>query len=261
MARHWKIAIVCVAILAVVGLVTLPGLLRSVLRLRRASVTEEQARIELNQPAMATPTDALVQAQFFWASATSPTMLEASQVALPLSADPVQRAKQLIVALITQVPNPTQRTLPADCELLQFYLLPDGTAIADFSEALSMETPSGILSEQMTVDSLVRTLAENVSAVHQLKILIRGQEQDTLAGHIDLTGYFPVVPSTPPAPPASQSVSQPSNSAPPSAPSQPASGMSATVSPTQTALPSQPPQKTPAVGLPAPSPAGSSVGR
>jgi hypothetical protein len=152
-------------------------------------------------------------------------VLEATQVSLPLSADPVQRAKQLIVALITQVPSPAQRTLPADCELLQFYLLPDGTAIADFSEALTMETPSGILSEQMTVDSLVRTLAENVSAIHQLKIIIRGQETDTLAGHIDLTGYFSVVPSAPsytsPSQPSAQPVSQLPTAATPAAASIP----------------------------------------
>jgi hypothetical protein len=207
MARHWKIAIAAVALLAVIGIAMVPGLLQTVLRLRRGGVTEEQARVELNQPTISTPTDARVQAQIFWASASSPTTLEASQVSLPLSADPAQRAKQLIVALITQAPSPAQRTLPADCELLQFYLLPEGTAIADFSEALSMETPSGILSEQMAVDSIVRTLAENVSAVHQLKILIRGQETDTLAGHIDLTGYFPVVPSAPPAPATAAPVS------------------------------------------------------
>jgi hypothetical protein len=205
MARHWKIAIACLSVLAIIGLATLPTLLRGVLRLRRGTVTEEQARLELTQPAISTPTDARVQAQLFWASSSAPGTLEPSQIELALSADPVQRAKQLIIALITQAPTPTQRTLPADCELLQFYLLPDGTAIADFSDALTMETPSGILSEQMTVDSLVRTLAENVSAIHQLKIIIRGQETETLAGHLDLTGYFPVVPSAPPAQPVSQS--------------------------------------------------------
>ena len=104
----------------------------------------------------------------------------------------MQRSKQLIAALITQAPTPAQSTLPADATLLQFYLLPDGTAIADFSDALGTETPSGILSEQMAVDSIVRTLGAGVIQVHQLKILIHGQETETLAGHLDLTGFFPV---------------------------------------------------------------------
>jgi len=192
MAHHWKFAIGFIALLALIGLATLPALFRNVVRLQRASVTEEQARRELIQPSISTPNDTREKVQLFWASAMSPTALESIQVELPLATDPVLRSKQLIVALITQAPSPAQRTLPADAELLQFYLLPDGTAIADFSEALGTKTPSGILSEQMAVDSLVRTLAENVSAVHLLKILIRGQEVDTLAGHLDLTGFFPV---------------------------------------------------------------------
>ena len=216
MARHWKIAVACLAVLAIVGLATLPALLRSVLRLRRGNITEEQARRELNQPAISTASDTRVQARLFWASATSQGTLEATQLEMPLSADSVLRARQLIAALIAQVPTPSQRTLPADCELLDFYLLPDGTAIADFSDALSTETPSGILSEQMTVDSVVRTLAENVPAVHQLKILIRGQEQETLAGHIDLSGYFPVIPAQSSDPQASQT-----NGTPPTAAYQP----------------------------------------
>jgi len=46
----------------------------------------------------------------------------------------------------------------ADAVLLAFYLLPDGTGIADFSEALATSVPSGIASEQMAVDSIARTL-------------------------------------------------------------------------------------------------------
>ena len=82
------------------------------------------------------------------------------------------------------------RTLPPDAALLAFYLLPDGTAVADFSETLATSTPSGILSEQLAVDSITRTLEANVPQVKRLKILIHGQEVDTLAGHVDLTQLF-----------------------------------------------------------------------
>jgi Sporulation and spore germination len=190
MARHWKIAIAILGALVVLGALTFPGLLRSVLRLRQPAVSEEQARRAVTQPPISTPSDVLEKAQLYWISTSVPTTLEPTEVELPLSADPVQRAKQLINALITRVPSPAQRTLPADTELIEFYLLPDGTAVADFSEALSRQMPSGILSEQMAVDSIVRTLGANMSAVRRLKILIRGQQVDTLAGHLDLTGFF-----------------------------------------------------------------------
>jgi type II secretory pathway pseudopilin PulG len=193
MARHWKIAIAVLGVLALVGLVSFPSLLRNVLRLRRAQSTEQQARREIEQQRISTPTDTREKAQIFWASESSPGTLEAHQVDLALSKEPAERAKQVITVLIEQVPNPAERTLPADTELLELYILQDGTAIADFSEALAAQTPSGILSEQMAVDSIVRTLAANVSSISRLKILVHGQESDTLAGHLDLNGFFPVM--------------------------------------------------------------------
>jgi spore germination protein GerM len=199
MARRWKIAVAVLVLSVVAGLLSFPALLRNVLRLRRAAATEEQSRREIVQPALTTPTDAPVSARLFWASDTQPATLEPSEVQLSLSTEPVQRARQLIAALIARAPSPAQRTLPADTVLLQFYLLPDGTAIADFSEALAGAMPSGILSEQMAVDSIVRTLETNITAARRLKILIRGQEAETLAGHVDLTGFFPLTSPEPPA--------------------------------------------------------------
>jgi hypothetical protein len=96
------------------------------------------------------------------------------------------------------------RTLPPDALLLAFYLLPDGTAIADFSEALATSIPSGIVSEQLAVNSITRTLEANVPQVQRLKILIHGQEVETLAGHLDLAEVFVVStkPTQPPVKPA-----------------------------------------------------------
>jgi hypothetical protein len=193
MPRLWKIAIALLAVLAFAALLTFPSLLRSVLGLRRADRTEEQARRAIVPP-ISTPTDTREKAQLFWLSPTSPDTLEPTAVELDLSADVEKRAKQLITALIESPPSQTQRTLPADAVLLQFYLMSDGTGIADFSETLETETPSGILNEEMAVDSIVRTLGANLSNVYRLRILIRGQEADTLAGHLDLSGFFTVTP-------------------------------------------------------------------
>jgi hypothetical protein len=211
MARYWKIAIALLGMSVLASLLTFPAILRTVFRLQSAAATEEQARREIVQPQLSTPTDTREQARLFWASATEPAALEPSEIELSLSANPVQRAKQLIAALIAEAPGPAQRTLPAETVLLQFYLLPDGTAIADFSEALASATPSGILSEQMAVDSITSTLEANISGVRRLKILIRGQEAETLAGHLDLTGFFSVgspqpaeEPTTPAVPPGAR---------------------------------------------------------
>ncbi|HJY87220.1 MAG TPA: GerMN domain-containing protein [Candidatus Acidoferrales bacterium] len=199
MSRRLGIALALLAVAVLVGAFLLPDLWHRVRNLSRKGPTEEQARREITQLPIATPSDVKVKARLFWASTTSPGTLEAVELELRLSADPVQRSKQLIHALIAEPPEDERRTLPEDVTLLEFYLLPDGSAVADFSDTLSTETPSGILSEQTAVDSLARTLGANVDAIRRLKILIHGQDTDTLAGHLDLTGFFAVRPEGAPA--------------------------------------------------------------
>ena len=149
---------------------------------------DEQARQAVLAPPISTPTDQQVTATIFWAAGAN--KIAPVQVQLPLSADPTQRARQVLQELIANPPTSGQRTLPADTELLGFYILQDGTAVADFSDAIASEMPSGILSEQEAVDSIAQTLASNVPSLRRLKILIHGQEAETLAGHVDLTGFF-----------------------------------------------------------------------
>ena len=122
---------------------------------------------------------------------------------LPLSSDPALRAKQILNTLLAGPVDSEARTLPPDAALLAFYILPDGTGIADFSEAMATSIPSGIQSEQRAVDSIARTLEADVPQVMRLKILIHGQEVDTLAGHIDLTQTFRVNTKVTVVPPSS----------------------------------------------------------
>jgi hypothetical protein len=191
-SRGLKTTIVILAALVVLGLITLPGLRQAIQRMNRTPRTEEQARREVMQVPVSTPTDVKVQAQMYWLSSSAPSSLEATSIEIPLSADPVERSKQLLNALITLAPAPERRTLPADTTLLAFYIQADGTGIADFSDALTVGMPSGILSEQLAVDSVTQTLGANMTGIQKLKILIHGQQAETLAGHLDLFGLFPV---------------------------------------------------------------------
>jgi hypothetical protein len=207
LSKGLKTTILILSAMVVVGLVALPGLRQAIQRLQNPPKTEEQSRREVMEEPISTPTDVQVQAQMYWLSTTSPNTLEATAIQLPLSADPAERAKQLLNALILRAPSQEKRTLPPQASLLAFYLQPDGTAIADFSDELSSGMPSGILSEQLAEQSIVQTLGANVSGIKQLKILVHGQEAEALAGHLDLYGFFPVVgaaaDASPPAAPAS----------------------------------------------------------
>jgi hypothetical protein len=226
--RNWKIFIAILAAGVLIGLISLRGLHRRMARLAQTEVTDEEARHEVLAPTVSTPTDVPVKASIFWAG--GPDGVAPVEIELPLSADPLQRSRQLLHALIADPPTPDERTIPADTELLGFYILPDGTAVADFSDALSTETPSGILSERIAVNSIAKTLGSNVSGLRRLKILIHGQEVDTLAGHIDLTGFF--------------DLNQPGPKAIPAAVASPPSASPAAVAPkasgTKTVLPAHP---------------------
>jgi hypothetical protein len=214
LSKGLKTTIVILAAMVALGLLTLPGLRQAVQRLRSTPRTEEQARREVMQEPISTPTDVNVQAQMYWLSAASPYSLEPTAIQLPLSADPVERSKQLLNALISRAPGPEKRTLPSEASLLAFYIQPDGTAIADFSDEVSSGIPSGILSEQLAVASIAQTLGANVAGIRQLKILVHGQEAETLAGHLDLHGLFPVPSLAPAAGTTAPAISTPATPAP-----------------------------------------------
>jgi len=212
--ERWKFWLSALLAFAVIGAAIFVPILRR--RMKRAArlqqQSEEQARRELSQPIPMNPADPRVKARLFWLSGTDNSMLAPAVVELPLSSDPVLRSKQVLNTLLAGPVDAELRTLPPDAVLLAFYILPDGTAIADFSEAVATSTPSGIASEQLAVDSMARTLEANVPQVKRLKILIHGQEVETLAGHVDLTGTFVVnagmgrTPTTPAAAPAAGKV-------------------------------------------------------
>ena len=192
MPSEWKIVLGILTVAVLIGLASLGRLHQRMKTLSENPHADEEARREVMATPVATPTDVTVQASMYWQN--EPDQLAPVAIKLPLSADPVERAKQVLNALITE-PTPQQHTLPSDTTVLGFYVLPDGTAIADFSDALATETPSGIASEQTAVDSIVDTLKADVPSLRRLKILIHGQEVDTLAGHVDLTGFFDLNPT------------------------------------------------------------------
>jgi hypothetical protein len=201
-SKGLKTTILILSAMVIVGLIALPGLRQAIQRLQSPPKTEEQSRREVMEEPISTPTDVPVKAQMYWISASSPYSLEPTTIQLPLSADSVERSRQLLNALISRAPSAQVRTLPSQASLLAFYLQPDGTAIADFSDEITSGMQSGILSEQLAEQSIVQTLGANVAGIKQLKILVHGQEAEALAGHLDLYGFFPVAGAAPANPAA-----------------------------------------------------------
>ena len=112
MSRRMKILLAALGVGVLIGALYFPALLRQVVRLARLEHPEAQTRREAVQPPIATPTDVKVQARVFWASTIVPGTLEAAEIELPLSADPVLRSKQLLNVLIQNAPSSEHEERP-----------------------------------------------------------------------------------------------------------------------------------------------------
>ena len=113
---------------------------------------------------------------------------------IPLPGGRQQRAEELLRALlgIYQQPGSPHPLAPA-ADIRSIYLVDPGVAVIDLNAPFADQHRSGILDEQLTVNSLVETLAVNVPGVRRVRILVEGRTRETLAGHADLTEFFDVV--------------------------------------------------------------------
>ncbi|MGA8538054.1 MAG: GerMN domain-containing protein [Terriglobales bacterium] len=120
--------------------------------------------------------------------------LRARSAQIPLPGGRQQRAEELLRALlrIYQQPGAAHPLSPAS-DIRSIYLVDPGAAVIDLNAAFADQHRSGILSEQLTVNSLVETLAVNVPGIQRVNILVEGKTRDTLAGHADLSDTFDVI--------------------------------------------------------------------
>jgi len=218
-SRPLRIAILVILLAAFAGVVWLPDLRMQVRQTERQDQKEEAARREVIRAQ--NDAQGKEKVAIFWLSADNPRELAGVETPLALGTDPAQRARVALETLITGAPTPEQRPLPLGTTLQAFYMLPDGTAIADFSDVLSHEVLSGISTEQLAVDAILRTVHAAVPQARRLKILIAGQEAETLAGHVDMTCTFDLGALASAAPGPAVQGSEPAMR---SAPAAPASG-------------------------------------
>jgi spore germination protein GerM len=102
----------------------------------------------------------------------------------PAAAD---RVRQVLLALVE---GPRQRLghpLAASTNVRAVFLTMEGTAYVDLSNDLLSSISPGIEAESLVVYSIVNSITTNIPSVKRVKILIQGQEVDTLEGHADLT--------------------------------------------------------------------------
>jgi spore germination protein GerM len=117
--------------------------------------------------------------------------LHKTQVSVAMPAERSERARAVLRTLLSQyLKTASSHTIGKDSDVRQVFLMDDGTAIVDTDSAFADAHPSGVLAEELTVASIVLTLNANDSKINRVKILVNGQERETLAGHADLRRFY-----------------------------------------------------------------------
>lgn len=112
---------------------------------------------------------------------------------IPLPSVRQQRAEELLRALFAlYLDKSSPHPLPPGSEVRSVYLVDPGLAVIDVNAAFADGHRSGVLSEELTVASLIETLSANIPGILRVKLLVEGKERETLAGHADLSDFFDV---------------------------------------------------------------------
>ncbi len=175
-----------IGVAALLALVVSMGIYLRHMRLQAEQLESVSSALPVAPPASG-PTETVT----LYVADDAAGMLRARSAQIPLPGGRQQRAEELLRTLlrIYQQPGATH-PLPAAADIRAIYLVDPGSAVIDLNAAFADQHRSGILSEQLTVNSLVETLAVNVPGVQRVNILVEGKTRDTLAGHADLTDSF-----------------------------------------------------------------------
>ena len=182
MSRRWVVVFAVLAMVAV-------GLGFYALRLRGKVARE--AEIAAEQQMAAPVGNGPPQPVTLYLANDSDGTLGKTQVSVVLPAERSERDRAVLRTLMAQYSKAgSSHPVGEGSDVRQVYLMGDDTAIVDTNSSFADAHPSGVLAEELTVASLVVTLNANDNKVTRVKILVNGQERDTLAGHADLQRFY-----------------------------------------------------------------------
>jgi len=182
--RHLKIAVV--AMFAFVLFMSF------YLRRVKRSAAELQATATDARP-VAPPASGPTETVTLFVAEDGEGILRARSAQIPLPGGRQQRGEELLRALLNvyQQPGSPHPIAPA-ADIRSFFLVDPGVAVIDLNAPFADQHRSGILEEQLTINSMIATLSMNVPGINRVRILVEGRTRDTLAGHADLTEFFDV---------------------------------------------------------------------
>jgi hypothetical protein len=148
--------------------------------------SEESAKARLHEVALQSGTGPNVIVVLYFPSLADRKLVgESRPIKWAQSED--DRVRQVLLALVEGSHQGLSHVLPASTVVRAVFLTSEGTAYVDFSKDILNSPSPGIESECLSVYSMVDSITANIPSVKRVKILVQGQEVETLEGHADLT--------------------------------------------------------------------------
>jgi spore germination protein GerM len=183
-SRHMKIAIAVLVLLVLF----LAGYNRAL----KQHAERLQAKVADLRP-IAPPVNAPLQPVTVWVAHDDDGTLHPQTVQAAMPPDSTQRARQILRALFSvYLDRRTPHPIGDGSDVKDVYLLNNDTFVIDLNAPFADAHRSGIFVEELTMLSIVETIAANFPPIHRVKFLVEGKERETLAGHADLKQFYDV---------------------------------------------------------------------
>jgi hypothetical protein len=182
--RHLQIAI-GILLLSVLGMGFYVGRIRG-----RAQQAEPAADSRPVAPPAPGPSESVT----LYVANDAGGILRAQAASIPLPSARQQRAEELLRALLDiYLGKDSPHPLAVGSEVRAVYLVDPGLVVIDVNAAFANGHRSGVLEEELTVASIIQTLAANIPDILRVKFLVEGKERETLAGHADLSSMYDTI--------------------------------------------------------------------
>jgi hypothetical protein len=188
MSTRLKVLLLILIVVVGAGLFYLRGLSNR-LGVQPAPRSEEAARARLKEASLQSSKGTSQTATLYFPSLSEGVLVPETR-SMTWAETNVDRIRQVVLALVEGSHQGLERALPASTSVRAVFLTPEGTAYIDLSSEFSTELTPGIETETLTIYSLVNSISKNIPSVKRVKIIIQGQEVETLDGHADLTAAY-----------------------------------------------------------------------
>lgn len=119
--------------------------------------------------------------------------LRPTTISSALPSDPGELGRLALHTLIARyLQKDSPHPLGAGADVHDVYLLDPASAVVNLNAACADTHRSGIEVEQLTIFSMVLTLKAQLPQLTRVRFLVGGKTRETLAGHIDLTGWMDI---------------------------------------------------------------------